>query len=158
VCVYLFCHGFSLQRFPFFSVIYKVVINSRALWWTDTDFLSSLLGSFHYFWFYPCGSLSLLSIGWWHAVPCIVSYQWKSWLMKYASLEGSVKLLVDVLLHDECILMVMHAWAVCMLRGALKHSLTFRVRRYVVSNEIRAPIANSPSSTQLEGIPTIPPS
>jgi len=78
--------------------------------------------------------------------------------MKYASLEGSVKLLVDVLLHDECILMVMHAWAVCMLRGALKHSLTFRVRRYVVSNEIRAPIANSPSSTQLEGIPTIPPS
>jgi len=40
-----------------------------------------------------------------------------------------------------------------------KHSLTLRVRRYVVRrNETRAPIANPPNSTQLEGIPTIPPS
>jgi len=38
-----------------------------------------------------------------------------------------------------------------------KHLLTFRVRRYVVSNETGAPIANLPNSAQLQGTPTIPP-
>jgi len=38
-----------------------------------------------------------------------------------------------------------------------KHSLTFRVRRYVV-NETRAPIANPPNSAQLEGTPYHSPS
>jgi len=38
-----------------------------------------------------------------------------------------------------------------------KHSLTFRVRRYVViANETRAPTANPPNSAQLQGSPTIP--
>jgi len=38
-----------------------------------------------------------------------------------------------------------------------EHSLTFRVRRYVV-NETRAPIANPPNSAQLEGTPYHSPS
>ena len=37
-----------------------------------------------------------------------------------------------------------------------KHSLTFLVRRHVVSYKTCAPIANPPSSAQLEGTPTIP--
>jgi len=39
-----------------------------------------------------------------------------------------------------------------------KHSLTFHIRRYVVSNETCAPIANPPNSAQLGAPPTIPPS
>ena len=35
-----------------------------------------------------------------------------------------------------------------------KHSLTFRVRHFVVSKETRAPTANPPNSAQLEGTPS----
>jgi len=37
-----------------------------------------------------------------------------------------------------------------------KHSLTFRVRCCCHSNETRAPVANPPNSSQLEGTPTVP--
>ena len=40
----------------------------------------------------------------------------------------------------------------------IHNSLTFRVRRYVVIATKRAPIANPPSSAQIEGIPYHSPS